>query len=63
MRIGLPFVRLKMGMSTDGRTARMASGESKWITGEASRRDVQVERAASSAILSTAQTVVQMIRV
>ncbi|MDY4594880.1 MAG: bifunctional diaminohydroxyphosphoribosylaminopyrimidine deaminase/5-amino-6-(5-phosphoribosylamino)uracil reductase RibD [[Pasteurella] aerogenes] len=57
MRTGLPFVRLKMGMSIDGRTA-MASGESKWITGETSRRDVQVERAASSAILSTAQTVV-----
>lgn len=56
MRTGQPFVQLKMAMSLDGRTA-MASGESKWITGEAARQDVQQERAKSSAILSTAKTV------
>lgn len=51
MSRSLPFVRLKMAMSLDGRTA-MASGESKWITGERARRDVQHLRARSSAILS-----------
>lgn len=56
MRTGLPYVRLKMAMTIDGRTAT-ASGESKWITGQQARSDVQMERARSSAILSTYQTV------
>ncbi|ABR74728.1 bifunctional diaminohydroxyphosphoribosylaminopyrimidine deaminase/5-amino-6-(5-phosphoribosylamino)uracil reductase [Actinobacillus succinogenes] len=56
MRTGMPFVQLKLAMSLDGRTA-MASGESKWITGEAARADVQEGRAQASAILSTAETV------
>ena len=56
MRIGRPFVRSKLAMSVDGRTA-MASGESKWITGEAARRDVQHLRARSSAIMSGIGTV------
>ncbi|MDU8923853.1 bifunctional diaminohydroxyphosphoribosylaminopyrimidine deaminase/5-amino-6-(5-phosphoribosylamino)uracil reductase RibD [Pasteurellaceae bacterium LIM206] len=56
MRSGTPFVRLKMAMSIDGKTA-MASGESQWITGESARRDVQAERAKASAILSTSRTV------
>ncbi len=43
-------------MSLDGRTA-MASGESQWISGEASRNDVQRYRAASSAILTGIDTV------
>jgi diaminohydroxyphosphoribosylaminopyrimidine deaminase/5-amino-6-(5-phosphoribosylamino)uracil reductase len=48
---GLPYVRCKLAASLDGRTA-MASGESKWITSEAARRDVQLLRARSSAIVT-----------
>lgn len=44
MRGGLPFVRLKIATSLDGRTA-MANGESKWITSDQSREDVQRLRA------------------
>jgi len=51
MKRGLPYVRCKLSASLDGRTA-MASGESKWITSEAARRDVQLLRARSSAILT-----------
>lgn len=47
----LPFVRCKMGMSLDGRTA-MASGESQWVTGKKARGDVQRLRARSCAIVS-----------
>ena len=56
MRTGKPLVQLKMAMSMDGKTA-MANGESKWITGELARQDVQHLRAQASAILSTSQTV------
>lgn len=51
-----PFVRSKLAMSLDGRTA-MASGESKWITGTEARADVQRLRAESSAILTGINTV------
>lgn len=51
-----PFVRSKLAMSLDGRTA-MASGESKWITSDKSRADVQLLRAESSAILTGINTV------
>ena len=51
MRRGRPYVRLKLAMSLDGRTA-MASGESRWITGEAARADVQRLRAGSSAVMT-----------
>ncbi|MGZ8184542.1 MAG: bifunctional diaminohydroxyphosphoribosylaminopyrimidine deaminase/5-amino-6-(5-phosphoribosylamino)uracil reductase RibD [Methylobacter sp.] len=51
-----PFVRSKLAMSLDGRTA-MASGESKWITSDKSRADVQRLRAESSAILTGINTV------
>ena len=57
MKLKRPFLRLKMAMSLDGRTA-LANGLSQWITGEAARRDVQFLRAASSAILSSARTVI-----
>ena len=56
METGLPYVRIKMAMSLDGRTA-MASGESQWITGAAARQDVQLLRARSSAILTGIGTV------
>jgi diaminohydroxyphosphoribosylaminopyrimidine deaminase/5-amino-6-(5-phosphoribosylamino)uracil reductase len=51
MECKLPFVRCKMGMSLDGRTA-MASGESQWVTGKKARGDVQRLRARSCAIVS-----------
>lgn len=51
MEQGRPYVRCKLAASLDGRTA-MASGESRWITSEAARRDVQRLRAGSSAILA-----------
>jgi diaminohydroxyphosphoribosylaminopyrimidine deaminase / 5-amino-6-(5-phosphoribosylamino)uracil reductase len=56
MRLGIPFVRCKLAMSLDGRTA-LESGESKWITEPAARRDVQRWRAQSSAIVTGIGTV------
>jgi len=53
---GRPFIRLKLAMSLDARTASAAGGKI-WISGEASRADVQVWRARSSAILTGAGTV------
>ncbi len=53
---GRPWVRVKLAMSLDGRTA-LANGPSKWITGEAARADVQCWRARSSAILTGSGTV------
>lgn len=56
MRFRRPYVRNKLAMSLDGRTA-MAGGESKWITSEAARQDVQRLRARSSAIVTGVGTV------
>jgi diaminohydroxyphosphoribosylaminopyrimidine deaminase/5-amino-6-(5-phosphoribosylamino)uracil reductase len=56
MKSGRPWVRVKCAVSLDGRTA-LANGESQWISGEASRRDVQRWRARSSAILTGIGTV------
>ncbi|MFT0868382.1 bifunctional diaminohydroxyphosphoribosylaminopyrimidine deaminase/5-amino-6-(5-phosphoribosylamino)uracil reductase RibD [Pseudomonas sp. CAM1A] len=56
MEHGLPFVRAKLAMSLDGRTA-MASGESQWITGHAARAAVQRLRARSSVVLTSAESV------
>lgn len=56
IRTGLPWVKLKLAASLDGRSA-MCSGESKWITSIQSRQDVQCFRAESDVILSTASTV------
>jgi len=51
MTEGLPFVRVKLAMSLDGRTA-MESGESQWITGSEARFDAQTLRAKSDAIVT-----------
>jgi diaminohydroxyphosphoribosylaminopyrimidine deaminase/5-amino-6-(5-phosphoribosylamino)uracil reductase len=53
---GRPWVRVKSAVSLDGRTA-LANGESRWISGEESRRDVQRWRARASAILTGIGTV------
>lgn len=52
---GRPWLRVKLAMSLDGRTA-LANGESKWITGAPARADVQRWRARSSAILTGSGT-------
>ncbi|SFH23274.1 bifunctional diaminohydroxyphosphoribosylaminopyrimidine deaminase/5-amino-6-(5-phosphoribosylamino)uracil reductase RibD [Modicisalibacter xianhensis] len=52
-----PFVRLKMAMSLDARTA-MASGESQWITGPSARTEVQRLRARSSAIMTGVESII-----
>ncbi len=56
MRTGLPYVRMKLAMSLDGRTA-MPSGESKWITSDTAREDVHKLRANSCAVLTGGGTV------
>jgi diaminohydroxyphosphoribosylaminopyrimidine deaminase/5-amino-6-(5-phosphoribosylamino)uracil reductase len=57
MRTGLPWVRSKLGVSLDGRTA-LANGTSRWITSAASRADVHRWRARSSAVLTGSGTIV-----
>lgn len=56
MKTGLPYVRSKLAMSLDGRTA-LANGESKWITSPQARSDVHKLRARSSAIMTGINTV------
>ncbi|EPF71300.1 bifunctional diaminohydroxyphosphoribosylaminopyrimidine deaminase/5-amino-6-(5-phosphoribosylamino)uracil reductase RibD [Acinetobacter indicus] len=56
MATGQPYVRLKVASSLDGRTA-MASGESKWITGNSARLDVQHWRAISAVVITGIKTV------
>ena len=51
-----PFVTCKVAMSLDGKTS-MASGESKWITSDSAREDVQRLRANNQAILTGSGTV------
>jgi diaminohydroxyphosphoribosylaminopyrimidine deaminase/5-amino-6-(5-phosphoribosylamino)uracil reductase len=53
---GLPWVRVKLGASLDGRTA-LANGESRWITGKQARQDGQRFRARSSVVLTGSGTV------
>lgn len=56
MATQMPYVRLKIASSLDGRTA-MASGESKWITGPEARQDVQHWRALSGAVITGIETI------
>ena len=56
MNTGLPFITSKIAMSLDGRVA-MKSGESKWITSEASREDVQLLRSQNQAIVTGSGTI------
>lgn len=56
MQSGRPYVRCKLGMSLDGRTAA-ANGESRWITSEEARRDGQRFRAQSSGVLTGIKTI------
>ena len=58
MLTGLPFVTSKIAMSLDGKTA-MSSGESKWITSEQSRNDVQKLRHNNQAIMTGSGTVIK----
>jgi diaminohydroxyphosphoribosylaminopyrimidine deaminase/5-amino-6-(5-phosphoribosylamino)uracil reductase len=52
---GLPLVTLKAAVSLDGRTATRA-GDSRWITNEASRREVHRMRSRSDAVLVGIET-------
>lgn len=57
MTSALPYVRVKLAASLDGKTA-MKSGESKWITSPEARKDVQRLRAQSCAIISGADSII-----
>jgi diaminohydroxyphosphoribosylaminopyrimidine deaminase/5-amino-6-(5-phosphoribosylamino)uracil reductase len=57
MRRGTPYVRSKLAVSLDGRTA-LANGASQWITSAAARADVHRWRARSSAVLTGSGTIV-----
>ena len=56
MERGWPWLRVKLATTLDGRTAT-ASGDSKWISSDASRRDVHRWRARCGALLTGAGTV------
>jgi|TARA_R110001583_G_scaffold12423_1_gene55245 diaminohydroxyphosphoribosylaminopyrimidine deaminase/5-amino-6-(5-phosphoribosylamino)uracil reductase len=56
MTQALPYVRIKLAASLDGKTA-MKNGESKWITSPEARKDVQRLRAESCAIISGADSI------
>jgi diaminohydroxyphosphoribosylaminopyrimidine deaminase / 5-amino-6-(5-phosphoribosylamino)uracil reductase len=55
IRTGLPFVTWKMAASLDGKVAAR-DGTSRWITGEAARRDVHRLRGSADAIVVGAGT-------
>ncbi|QYR52693.1 bifunctional diaminohydroxyphosphoribosylaminopyrimidine deaminase/5-amino-6-(5-phosphoribosylamino)uracil reductase RibD [Lysobacter soyae] len=55
---GRPWVRVKLAVSLDGRTA-LANGESQWISGEESREDVHRWRARCGALITGAGTILK----
>ena len=56
--LNAPYVTAKIGMSLDGKTS-ISNGNSKWITSNESRADVQYERALTPLILSTSNTIIK----
>lgn len=56
IRTGLPYVIMKYGMSTDGKTASY-TGASKWITGETARAQVHALRGRYTAIMTGVGTI------
>jgi diaminohydroxyphosphoribosylaminopyrimidine deaminase / 5-amino-6-(5-phosphoribosylamino)uracil reductase len=58
MERGRPWVVVKLAASLDGGTA-LPGGESRWITGEEARADVQRLRARSSAVMTGSGTVLR----
>jgi diaminohydroxyphosphoribosylaminopyrimidine deaminase / 5-amino-6-(5-phosphoribosylamino)uracil reductase len=56
MTRGMPWLRSKIALSLDGRTA-LSNGKSQWISGEAARLDVQLWRARACAVLTGIDTV------
>jgi diaminohydroxyphosphoribosylaminopyrimidine deaminase / 5-amino-6-(5-phosphoribosylamino)uracil reductase len=55
---GLPWVRLKVAASLDGKTA-LANGQSQWITGAEARKDGHHWRARACAVLTGIGTVLE----
>ena len=53
---GRPWVRMKVAISLDGRTA-LSNGQSQWITGEAARADGHAWRKRAGALLTGVGTV------
>ncbi|MDF1483648.1 bifunctional diaminohydroxyphosphoribosylaminopyrimidine deaminase/5-amino-6-(5-phosphoribosylamino)uracil reductase RibD [Ramlibacter sp. H39-3-26] len=58
MQRGVPWVRMKLAASLDGRTA-LPDGQSQWITGAAARRDGHAWRARAGAVLTGIGTVLE----
>jgi len=58
MTRGLPWVRMKVAASLDGKTA-LPSGQSQWITGSLARADGHYWRAQACAILAGVGTVIE----
>lgn len=57
MTNGRPYLTVKTAISLDGKTA-LKSGESKWISSNESRMDVQKQRARSCAIMTGIDTII-----
>jgi diaminohydroxyphosphoribosylaminopyrimidine deaminase/5-amino-6-(5-phosphoribosylamino)uracil reductase len=53
----LPFITVKFAASLDGKIATR-TGDSKWVTGEAARKQVQHMRYVSDAVMTGANTII-----